>query len=370
MSSTKNLRSTIEQIQREVERDPSSGLKHRDRLRKWVVHDDSRVRYGALDVMIKMSASYPLQLREQTPGIVSRLDDESEAVRGGALAVVYNLARWYPQEFGHTTELLHELLRESDLEKERGMAAGAVSRIAVLRPDLVTPREAIRESLVDFLERPDAEAVLDSCDVDSALVETAIDVLDGGDMASRPLEADLAPTPRTTGLSKPAQIGLRSIVWGAAIPLLFYIAILNALRFAYRFQHLSPMGRGKVMLHELRKLKFFGNRARRALYLRASMWPTATQIFPFLPGRAPVSEDIRQQTPPLPDDWGIRASVVRQRDGYYCRNCGVGGGPNGDAELHVDHQTPRSVGGSDDPENLRTLCRECHEARHARVFDA
>ncbi|WP_394341293.1 HNH endonuclease [Natrarchaeobius chitinivorans] len=78
---------------------------------------------------------------------------------------------------------------------------------------------------------------------------------------------------------------------------------------------------------------------------------------------------MRGETRPLPEDWGTRAHLVRHRDGFYCRNCGTGGGPNGSAELHVDHQVPRSAGGSDEPENLRTLCRGCHEARHARVFD-
>lgn len=33
--------------------------------------------------------------------------------------------------------------------------------------------------------------------------------------------------------------------------------------------------------------------------------------------------------------------------------------------LTVDHVRPLSMGGSDAPRNLRTLCRSCHETRHA-----
>lgn len=369
MSSSKTVAGRVKRIQQEVARDPSAGLQHLDKLKRWLVHEDPQVRYGGVDILIKMSADYPLQLRDHVPGIISRLDDESVSVRSAALTVTYNLARWYPQAFGHTTEYLLDIVKDAQEEKESATAVGVLSRMAIMLPGVVTPRVEIREALISFTERNDAEELLDSCSIGIDLVETAIDVLAGGDMASRPLEADLAPIPRNTKVSKPTQIGFRGILWGAMIPLFFFVGLLNALRFAWRFRYLSPMGRAQVMIAELRKLKFFRNAYRRTLYLRASMYPTSTQIFPFLPGRAPVSEKLNGESRPLPDDWGIRANLVRHRDGFYCRNCGAGGGPNGDTELHVDHQVPRSAGGSDEPENLRTLCRECHEARHARVFD-
>jgi 5-methylcytosine-specific restriction endonuclease McrA len=37
-----------------------------------------------------------------------------------------------------------------------------------------------------------------------------------------------------------------------------------------------------------------------------------------------------------------------------CERCGVA------SDLTVDHVVPRSMGGSDDVSNLRTLCRSCH----------
>lgn len=369
MSSTKNVVERVEKIRREVATDPSVGLPYLDELNRWLVHENSQVRFGGLDILIKLSENYPHRLRDYVPGVISRLDDESTSVRAAALTVQYNLARWYPQAFGHTTEHLLSIAKDATEKKERAAAVGTLARMAVMMPDIVTPRVEIRQSLISFTDLDDAEAILDSCSVSLTLVETAIDVLAGGDMASRPVEEDLAPTPRNAKLSKPAQVGFRGVFWGLTAPFFFLIGVITASRFAWRFRHLTPMGRLRALLGELRKAKFFKNTHRRALYLRSSMWPTSIQLFRFLPGKTPVSENLNGEHRPLPDDWGIRASLVRRRDRFRCRNCGAGGGPNGDAELHVDHRVPRSAGGDNSPENLRTLCRECHEARHARVFD-
>lgn len=51
-----------------------------------------------------------------------------------------------------------------------------------------------------------------------------------------------------------------------------------------------------------------------------------------------------------------RMSVLR-RDRYQCVFCGHGG------RLEVDHIIPWSAGGSDDPDNLRTLCHRCNQTR-------
>lgn len=56
----------------------------------------------------------------------------------------------------------------------------------------------------------------------------------------------------------------------------------------------------------------------------------------------------------LPDD--TRGLVLR-RDRYRCVFCGKGG------LLEVDHIVPWSAGGSDDMDNLRTLCRPCNQDR-------
>jgi hypothetical protein len=46
--------------------------------------------------------------------------------------------------------------------------------------------------------------------------------------------------------------------------------------------------------------------------------------------------------------------IVFERDGYRCRRCG------GWLDLHVDHIVPVARGGTDDLENLQTLCRDCN----------
>jgi hypothetical protein len=56
------------------------------------------------------------------------------------------------------------------------------------------------------------------------------------------------------------------------------------------------------------------------------------------------------------------------RDGYACRYCGCHVHPPVDGiylrdDATVDHVIPRSLGGTNDPENLVTACRECNMAK-------
>jgi len=57
-----------------------------------------------------------------------------------------------------------------------------------------------------------------------------------------------------------------------------------------------------------------------------------------------------------------RESVLK-RDGHYCQFCGMGNDEH-NAEygrsLHVHHIVPQRSDGSDDTENLITVCRSCH----------
>lgn len=54
-------------------------------------------------------------------------------------------------------------------------------------------------------------------------------------------------------------------------------------------------------------------------------------------------------------------AMVLNRDGYKCQYCK---GKHKDSKLEVHHMIFRSKGGSDEAENLITLCRTCHKALH------
>jgi 5-methylcytosine-specific restriction endonuclease McrA len=54
--------------------------------------------------------------------------------------------------------------------------------------------------------------------------------------------------------------------------------------------------------------------------------------------------------------------LILARDGHCCRGCGARAGEPG-VKLEVDHIVPQSRGGSDEPSNLRTLCRACNVGR-------
>lgn len=59
-----------------------------------------------------------------------------------------------------------------------------------------------------------------------------------------------------------------------------------------------------------------------------------------------------------PTNWrSIRDERLR-RDGYVCGNCG------GTNELHVHHIVPLEKGGTNNQDNLKTLCKYCHHSIH------
>lgn len=60
--------------------------------------------------------------------------------------------------------------------------------------------------------------------------------------------------------------------------------------------------------------------------------------------------------------YNVKAFVL-SRDGHNCQECK---GKKKDSRLHVHHIKFRSNGGSDNPDNLITLCESCHDKLHAR----
>lgn len=56
----------------------------------------------------------------------------------------------------------------------------------------------------------------------------------------------------------------------------------------------------------------------------------------------------------------ILRGIVLARDKFTCRKCGVKGK---DIILECDHVIPLADGGSNDLDNLQTLCVKCHDVK-------
>ena len=76
-----------------------------------------------------------------------------------------------------------------------------------------------------------------------------------------------------------------------------------------------------------------------------------------------ADEDIRHWGYQKGPNYGFEntKAMVLDRDGYTCQYCN---GRHKDSKLEVHHIVFRSQGGSDEADNLITLCHTCHEALH------
>jgi 5-methylcytosine-specific restriction protein A len=59
--------------------------------------------------------------------------------------------------------------------------------------------------------------------------------------------------------------------------------------------------------------------------------------------------------------WQKLRKLILIRDSYLCQVCLELGRPT--PATQVDHIIPKASGGSDDPGNLRALCRPCHDLK-------
>jgi 5-methylcytosine-specific restriction endonuclease McrA len=65
------------------------------------------------------------------------------------------------------------------------------------------------------------------------------------------------------------------------------------------------------------------------------------------------------------DGWDALSKRILARDHHECQL--QGRGCKGRATT-VDHVIPKSMGGTDDPENLVAACRSCNSSKGPRVF--
>ena len=54
-----------------------------------------------------------------------------------------------------------------------------------------------------------------------------------------------------------------------------------------------------------------------------------------------------------------------KRDKYRCRECGA---TNKETTLEIDHIVPVSKGGTNNINNLQTLCKECNRVKNNRTW--
>ncbi len=66
----------------------------------------------------------------------------------------------------------------------------------------------------------------------------------------------------------------------------------------------------------------------------------------------------------LSSDWRSIRRIIFARDGHECAYCGTTEGP-----FEIDHKTPRSRGGTNDPENLAVACRTCNRSKRAMTVE-
>ncbi|MFC6720239.1 HNH endonuclease [Halobacteriaceae archaeon SHR40] len=356
-----------------AETDPGEALNHLSDLPPLLTSPDSDARANATAVLVQLSVHYPLELRSTSEAILARLDDIHPNVRYNVLTTIANLSTWYPQDFADGTNLMVESLRSGNHD-ERVRAAAVLTKIGYYRPDLVTPREEALRLLQQVREQDNLDNNAEFI-IQTEMLDGAIQALKGGDMASRPLEDDLVPSGKRAPLSKPARVGITALLWGPLFVLSFFTLIWRLIKTTpkYKISGQTSIADAikitvRMCVDALTKLKFIWPLSRARLYVRQSFVVTPTRLVPWFAGTTPIKDKL-SETPPYPEDWATVATLIRQRDGHQCRNCGALGGPrNGNTELHVDHQHPRSRDGEDHPMNLRTLCRSCHEARHGRTF--
>ena len=116
---------------------------------------------------------------------------------------------------------------------------------------------------------------------------------------------------------------------------------------------LAPSIQSKVQSH-LREKKFIES------ILPVSSWLVETAQFDIHKISNPKVSRFTYQKGRQKDFYNVKAYILH-RDSYACQYCKAN-----KVALHVHHIKFRSEGGSDTPDNLITLCHQCHDSLHAK----
>ncbi|MCF8012463.1 MAG: HNH endonuclease [Clostridiales bacterium] len=114
---------------------------------------------------------------------------------------------------------------------------------------------------------------------------------------------------------------------------------------------LAPSLRSKVDSH-LREKKFVES------ILPVTEWKVELAKFDIHKIKNPYIGRWDYQNGDMKGYYNVKAYVL-DRDDYTCQECGAT-----DTQLHIHHIVYKSNGGTDRPDNLTTLCEECHDKVH------
>lgn len=85
----------------------------------------------------------------------------------------------------------------------------------------------------------------------------------------------------------------------------------------------------------------------------------ASKVLRRLPDGAVLGRGVGRRPRPAGSVWRRLRAAVFERDNHRCVYCGSS------EKLECDHVLARSLGGTDDEENLVTACKECNRAKGA-----
>jgi hypothetical protein len=123
-----------------------------------------------------------------------------------------------------------------------------------------------------------------------------------------------------------------------------------------KLNRFAPSIKSKIESH-LREKKFIES------ILPVSKWVVELASFNIAKISNPDIKIWEYQKGQQKDFYNVKAFVL-SRDSYTCQKC-----KNKKGKLHVHHIIFRSKGGTDSPENLITLCEDCHTKLHKGEFE-